>query len=46
MQAVGGADSRRPERCVECGACRIVCPYGNIDWHYPRGGFGIVYRFG
>ncbi|MEW6399018.1 MAG: 4Fe-4S dicluster domain-containing protein [Bacillota bacterium] len=34
------------ERCVECGACRIVCPHGNIDWHYPRGGFGIVYRFG
>ena len=34
------------ERCVECGACRIACPDNNIDWEYPRGGFGIVYKHG
>lgn len=34
----------RLERCMECGACRIAC--GNIKWDYPRGGKGVVYRFG
>jgi ferredoxin like protein len=35
------------EGCVECGTCRIVCnEFGNIEWTYPRGGFGIQYRFG
>ena len=34
------------ENCVECGACRIVCPYDNIAWEYPRGGFGVVWKFG
>jgi len=28
--------------CLECAACRFVCPHDNIDWNYPRGGFGIV----
>ena len=33
--------------CVECGTCRIVCaPTGDIEWNYPRGGFGIAYKFG
>jgi len=32
------------EGCLECGACRISCPYSNIDWNYPRGGFGIQFR--
>lgn len=32
--------------CLECGACRIGCPFGNIDWRYPRGGFGVQYRYG
>lgn len=32
--------------CLECGACRIVCEAGNVDWNYPRGGFGILYKFG
>jgi len=32
--------------CMECGACRIVCPFGNIEWDYPRGGFGISYKTG
>lgn len=34
------------EGCVECGTCRIGCPYRNIDWRYPRGGFGIQHKFG
>ena len=32
------------EGCLECGACRIACPENNIDWNYPRGGFGIQFR--
>jgi len=32
--------------CLECGACRIGCPFGNIEWRYPRGGFGLQYRYG
>jgi len=32
------------EGCLECGACRIACPNNNIDWNYPRGGFGIQFR--
>lgn len=35
------------EGCVECGTCRIVCyEFHNIEWHYPRGGFGVQYRYG
>ncbi len=34
------------EGCLECGTCRIICPYANIDWKYPRGGFGVKYKFG
>ena len=32
------------ENCLECGACRISCPKGNIDWSYPSSGCGVVYR--
>ncbi|NLK51620.1 MAG: ferredoxin family protein [Syntrophomonadaceae bacterium] len=36
-----------PAGCLECGTCRVICPYpGAIDWQYPRGGFGVVYRYG
>lgn len=34
------------EGCLECGTCRIICPYGNVGWKYPRGGFGVKYQFG
>ena len=34
------------ENCVECGAARIMCPYANIDFHWPRGGFGVQYKMG
>ncbi|MBE3587724.1 MAG: ferredoxin family protein [Thermoanaerobacteraceae bacterium] len=33
--------------CLECGTCRVICPRaGAINWQYPRGGFGINYRYG
>lgn len=33
--------------CVECGTCRIVTAgTGDLQWNYPRGGFGILYKFG
>lgn len=33
--------------CLECGTCRIICPHpGAIDWQYPRGSFGVIYRYG
>ncbi len=32
------------DACVECGTCMISCKY--IDWKFPRGGFGVAYKFG
>lgn len=33
--------------CLECGTCRIICDeHFNVEWSYPRGGFGILYKFG
>lgn len=34
------------DACLECGTCRIACQYSNIEWRYPRGGFGVSYKFG
>ncbi len=34
------------ENCLECGACRLVCPHANIAWRLPMGGRGICYRYG
>jgi ferredoxin like protein len=34
------------EGCLECGTCRLACPEDALDWRYPRGGFGVQYRFG
>lgn len=34
------------ENCLECGACKIGCPYLNIEWRYPRGGYGVRFKFG
>ena len=31
--------------CVECGACLLLCPGDAVQWNYPRGGYGISYRF-
>lgn len=33
--------------CLECGTCRIICDeHRNVDWEWPRGGFGILFKFG
>lgn len=33
--------------CLECGTCRIICDdKKNLDWEYPTGGHGILYKFG
>jgi len=34
------------QACLECGSCRIGCPYQNVDWNLPRGGYGVAYKFG
>jgi ferredoxin like protein len=35
------------EGCLECGTCRSGgCPFRNIEMRYPRGGYGVQYRFG
>lgn len=34
------------QACVECGSCRVGCPFLNIGWALPRGGYGIAYKFG
>lgn len=32
--------------CLECGTCRIACVKNALDWSYPRGGFGVQYKYG
>ena len=33
--------------CLECGTCRIICDeHHNVEWDWPRGGFGILFKFG
>ena len=33
--------------CVECGTCRVIAePSGDIEWSYPRGGYGVLFKFG
>jgi ferredoxin like protein len=33
--------------CLECGTCRIICDeHRNLDWEWPRGGFGMLFKFG
>lgn len=33
--------------CVECGTCRILCGSTILDkWEFPRGTFGVEYRWG
>ncbi len=34
------------ENCIECGACRMLCPFDNISCEWPRGGFGVQYKLG
>ncbi|NLO20808.1 MAG: ferredoxin family protein [Syntrophomonadaceae bacterium] len=36
--------------CLECGTCRVVChdigSKGIVKWVYPRGTFGVNFRYG
>jgi ferredoxin like protein len=32
--------------CLECETCLAVTSPGVLSWHYPRGGFGVVFREG
>ncbi|RPI34423.1 MAG: 4Fe-4S dicluster domain-containing protein [Chloroflexota bacterium] len=34
------------QSCIECGSCRVMCPHNNVLWKFPRGGFGVAYKFG
>jgi ferredoxin like protein len=34
------------ENCLECGAAPILCPFDNIAFEWPRGGFGVKYKMG
>ncbi len=35
------------ENCMEMGACVVACnQFDNIDMKYPKGGYGISYKFG
>ena len=31
--------------CLECGACRMACDRHAIQWGYPRGGYGVTFRY-
>ena len=45
-QAEDGSIVLNYEGCLECGTCKLACAEGALDWRYPRGGFGVQYRFG
>lgn len=34
------------ENCLECGACRIACERKCIDWKYPKGTKGVIFKQG
>ena len=42
----GGKIDLVVDGCLECGTCRLACDSDNVDWNYPRGGFGILFKFG
>lgn len=43
-----GSVSGALDGCFECGTCRIVSAASGdaLEWSYPRGGYGISYKFG
>lgn len=34
------------EGCIECGTCKFACAKGVVDFNYPRGGYGVYYKYG
>lgn len=42
-----GSVAVTPDGCLECGTCRVICAgTGELKWDYPRGGYGILFKFG
>jgi len=44
-----GALVYNTEGCIELGACAVVCKHigkDAIHWSYPRGSYGVEFRFG
>lgn len=42
-----GSVALATDGCLECGTCRIICDeHRNVAWEWPRGGFGILFKFG
>ena len=36
-----------PDGCMECGTCRVLTQdTAELEWNYPRGGFGVQFKFG
>jgi ferredoxin like protein len=36
-----------PTGCFEFGACLAMCEAGgDVEWNYPRGGNGVLFKFG
>lgn len=33
------------ENCLECGACRMICPHDAIKWQYPNSSKGVIYKY-
>lgn len=29
------------ENCLECGACKMGCPYEAIEYSHPKAGYGV-----
>ncbi len=43
----GGHVQLTTDGCLECGTCRVICTdHRNVAWEYPRGGYGILFKFG
>ena len=34
------------ECCLECGNCEVACLRNAIDFRIPKGGTGVVYKYG
>jgi ferredoxin like protein len=42
-----GAVTLITDGCLECGSCRVICTeHTNVAWEYPRGGHGVLFKFG
>ncbi|SDX25660.1 ferredoxin like protein [Thiocapsa roseopersicina] len=34
------------QACLECGSCRVGCPFLNIGWALSLCGYGVAYKLG